>query len=94
MDLFRDDDRKKDVPFVPFIDFENMQKRTKSQVFMSPRPPSVPKSFTHEKKEPEAKSADDGNTVKSHIPGTVISKQDVIKAQDYIKSNFGYDINE
>ena len=54
----------------------------------------MPKSMTQEK-EQEAKSADDrSNTVKTHIAGTVISVQDVIKAQDYIKSHFGYDINE
>ena len=82
MDLFRDDDFKKDVPFVPFFDvaFEK-SKRTKSQVFIREeiRHPSNPNSFTQEKKEiikTAAKSADglENNTVKSHIEGTVISK--------------------
>jgi len=81
MDLFRDDDFKKDVPFVPFFEGVAKPKRTKSQVFIREerRHPSNPKSLTQEKKEiikAAAKSADgfENNTVKSHIEGTVISK--------------------
>ena len=54
--------------------------------------PSFPQALSQHK-EQESKS-EDRITVKSHIAGTVISVQDVIKAQDYIKSHFGYDIND